>query len=136
MARSTTARRTRAANPPRRADLTVVRPDERARTVGTIGSLVAAFFFLVLFVMAGLHAVVVQTQAELDSILADIAELEEVRDEAIGRRAEADSPAGMAERATQNGLVPAPDVPILTPVPPGRLAPPSVPDPFVGGGTG
>ncbi len=115
---------------PRRSPLRIVRPDERVRTVGAIGTLVAAFFFVVLFALAGLHAVVVQTQAEIDTINADIVALEEARDAAIARRAWFGSPVGLAEAALAAGLVPAPEVVMLTHVAPGQLDPPATPDPF------
>ena len=114
----------------RRAPLEVVRPDERVRTVGTIGTFVAGFLFVVLFGLAGLHAVVVQTQAELDAVNAEIVELEEARDDAIAERAWFDSPEGLAEAASAAGLVPAPEVVMLAHVAPGRLDPPGAPDPF------
>lgn len=120
---------------PRPAPLRVVRTDPRVRTVGTIGTLVATFFFLVLFALAGLHAVVVQTQARLDAVNADIAALEEVRIHALAEWARYDSPAGLAEVASAAGLVPAPDVVLLAPVAPGRLSRPPVENPFGPGGT-
>jgi hypothetical protein len=132
MATATSAARARA---PRRAELRVVRGDERVRAVGTIGSMVAGFFFLVLFVLAGLHAVVVQTQAELDAVDAHIVELEERRDEAEEARARADSPEGLSAVAAELGLVPAPEVVFLTPVAPGGLTAPATDDPFAGAPT-
>lgn len=135
MAPATGTAKARSRAPRRPAELRVVRGDERVRTVGTISSMVAGFFFLVLFVLAGLHAVVVQTQAELDAIDARIVELEERRDEAEEARARADSPEGLPVVAAELGLVPAPEVVFLTPVAPGELGAPSAPDPFAGAPT-
>ncbi len=137
MATTTTARRAPRTSP-RPAPLRVVRPDERARTVGAIGTIVAGFLFVVLLSLAGLHAIVVQTQAQLDAVNADIAALEDARVNAIAQRAWFDSPAGLAESATEAGLVPAADFEPLAPVAPGLLGPPEVADPFEasGGGAG
>lgn len=128
------ARKTAAKAAPRRADLRVVRTDDRARTVGAIGSIVASFFFVVLFALAGLHAVVVQTQAELDDVNADITELEELRVMRLADLAWADSAVGLETTALAAGLVPAGETVILTPVPPGRLTSPSFVDPFAAPG--
>jgi hypothetical protein len=124
------ARRPAPKTAPARADLRVVRPDERVRTVGTISTVVAAFFFVVLFALAGLHAVVVQTQAELDEVNADINALEELRVMRLADLAWADSAVGLETTALAAGLVPAGETVILTPVPPGALAPPGADDPF------
>ena len=72
MVATTQPRRQAAARParqaqPRRADLRIVRPDHRVAVVGTLGSAVAITIFVVLFVIAGLHAVLVQTQAQIDA---------------------------------------------------------------------
>lgn len=119
----------------RPAPLRVVRGENRARTVGAIGSIVAGFFFAVLFALAGLHAVVVQTQARLDAVNADIAALEEVRIHALAERARFDSPEGIAELASAAGLVEAPMPVLLAPVAPGMLEPPPVSNPFGPEGT-
>lgn len=124
------ARRPAAKPTPTRADLRVVRADERARTVGTISTLVASFFFIVLFALAGLHAVVVQTQAELDEVNADINALEELKVMRLADLAWADSAVGLETTALAAGLVPAGETVILTPVAPGALAPPGTDDPF------
>lgn len=121
---------------PGRAPLRVVRPDDRARTVGAIGTIVAGFFFLVLLALAGLHAVVVQTQAELDDVNADIASLEELRVDTLAERAWSESAVGLAANAEAAGYVPAAEVVNLHRVGPGELPPPASPDPFAGGGTG
>lgn len=114
----------------RPARLEVVRPDERGRTVGTISTMVALFFFALLFALAGLHAVVVQTQSELDDVNAEIAELEELRILTLAERVWSSSVEGLAAAATEAGYVPAPDVVTLAPVPLGRLTPPNSADPF------
>ena len=111
-----------------RAGLRVVKEEDRARTVGTISSIVAAFFFVVLFALSGLHAVVVQTQAELDGVNADITSLEEQRVMRLADLAWADSAVGLETTALAAGLVPA--AVILPPVPEGELSPPRFTDPF------
>ena len=117
---------------PRKANLRVVKPEDRARTVGAISSIVASFYFLVLFALSGLHAVVVQTQAALDDVNADITSLEEERVMRLADLAWADSAVGLETTAIAAGLVPAADSPmILPPVPEGELSPPSSADPFV-----
>ncbi len=135
MAAVTPVRRQRSA-PPRseakRAELRVVRANERARAVGAIGSLLGAVILAVLFALAGLHAVLVQTQARLDSIDSEISSLVVERNEALAELAWHDSPDGLAEAASQAGLALATDVEILTPVAVGELAAPGGPDPFGG----
>ncbi|MEQ8841276.1 MAG: hypothetical protein RIB98_09865 [Acidimicrobiales bacterium] len=118
---------------PGKADLRIVRPEDRARTVGAISTIVACFFFVVLFALAGLHAVVVQTQAELDDINADITALEELRVERQADLAWAQSAVGLETTALAAGYVPAADTVILAPVPPGELTPPASFDPFAPG---
>lgn len=115
---------------PDRSRLRVVPPDERARTVGTISTMVAGFFFAVLFALAGLHAVVVQTQADLDAVNAEIAELEDARVHSLAQLAWAESAAGLAEAAAAAGYVPAADPVNITLVPPGHLVAPATVDPF------
>lgn len=132
---SRTARKPAAKSAPKKAELRVVRSDERVRTVGAISSAVAAFFFVVLFALAGLHAIVVQTQAELDDVNADISELEELRVMRMADLAWADSAVGLETTALAAGLVPAGDTVILTPVPPGALTPPQFVDPFAAPGS-
>ena len=132
MATATPRRAPRAA--PRRPPLRAVRPTERVRSVGTIGTLVAGFFFVILLSLAGLHAVVVQTQANLDSVKADVADLEDDRVNSIAERAWYDSPAGLADAAAAAGLVPAADFVMLVPVPPDLLGGPSSADPFATAG--
>ena len=106
-----------------------------------IGSAVAGFFFAVLFALAGLHAVVVQTQVELDAVNAEIATLEELHVQTLADLAWTGSAVGLAETALDAGYVPAAEPVALSPVPPGRLAPPPTDDPFgvdamIAGGAG
>jgi hypothetical protein len=139
MAANQSARSLRRSAPkpaPKPAQLRVVRPDDRVRTVGAISTAVAGFFFLVMFALAGLHAVVVQTQSELDDVNSDIAALEELRVNTLAERAWAESPVGLAAIATAAGYVQAAEVVNLTLVAPGRLAPPVSADPFAGGAAG
>lgn len=124
------ARRPAGKAAPKKADLRVVRAEDRARTVGAISTIVASFFFVVLFALAGLHAVVVQTQAELDAVNADITSLEELRVMRQADLAWADSAVGLETTALAAGLVPAAETVILAPVPPGELTPPRFEDPF------
>jgi hypothetical protein len=115
---------------PKRADLRVVRTDDRVRTVGAISSAVAAFFFLVMFALAGLHAVVVQTQSELDTVNREISHLEEVRIVALADLAYSGSAIGVEATALAAGFVPAARQVNLPLVPPGQLEPPASGDPF------
>ncbi|MFT5201079.1 MAG: hypothetical protein ACI9C1_000447 [Candidatus Aldehydirespiratoraceae bacterium] len=115
---------------PKRADLRVVRTDDRVRTVGAISSAVAAFFFLVMFALAGLHAVVVQTQSELDGVNREISNLEEARVVALADLAYSGSAIGVETTALAAGFVPAARPINLPLVPPGQLAPPTSADPF------
>jgi hypothetical protein len=130
------ARRSAPKAAPERARLRVVRPDDRVRTVGAISTAVAGFFFVVMFALAGLHAVVVQTQAVLDEVNADISALEETRINTLAEQARASSAVGISAAAQAAGYVPAPEVVNLVAVPPGRLAPPIGSDPFAGGAAG
>lgn len=98
--------------------------------MGAISTIVAMFFFALLFALAGLHAVVVQTQSELDDVNAEIADLEERRILTLAERVWSESVEGLAVAATSAGYVPAPDVVTLARVPIGQLAPPSSADPF------
>lgn len=129
------ATRTAAGAAPKKANLRVVGTDERVRTVGAISSIVAAFFFVLLLSLAGLHAIVVQTQAELDGVNADIAALEEQRVMRTADLAWAGSAVGLETTALAAGLVPAADTVIVAPVAPGRLTPPTNMNPFAAEGT-
>lgn len=92
----------------------------------------AAFFvvFVALFSIAALHAVRVQTQAEIDAQrsdnLAAAAELEL----AVAELAWIDSPEGLEQWAVDHGLVEAPQVISLAPLAQGMLEPPTVGNPF------
>ena len=137
MAAPQTARRTATARParqaqPRQANLRVVRPDHRIRVVGALGTAVVLTFFAVLFVVASLHAVLVQTQAQIDAQRAANAEIQASLDTVAADLARIDSPEGLEAWAIAAGLVQAPEVVILTPVAPGALAPPASADPFAG----
>lgn len=136
MAAPTTARRA-AARParqaqPRPANLRVVRPDHRVRVVGALGTAVVVTFFAVLFVIAGLHAVLVQTQAQIDAQRAANAVVQAELDAVVADLAWSDSPEGLEQWARDAGLVQAPEVPTLVPMAPGALPPPASADPFAG----
>ncbi len=135
MAATTPARRQAAARParqaqPRRADLRVVRPDHRVAVVGALGTAVIITFFGVLFAIAGLHAVLVQTQAEIDAQRAANAEVQEELDEVVAALAWIDTPEGLEHWALTSGLIEAPEVISLTPIAPGALPAPASDDPF------
>lgn len=116
---------------PRQANLRVVRPDHRIRVVGMLGTAVVATFFAVLFIVAALHAVLVQTQAQIDAQRAANAAVQAELAVVNADLARVDSPEGLEQWAIDNGLVLAPEVVILSPVAPGTLAPPMSGDPFV-----
>lgn len=124
------ARPARAAQP-RQANLRVVRPDHRIRVVGMLGTAVVATFFAVLFIVAALHAVLVQTQAQIDAQRAANAAVQAELAVVNADLARVDSPEGLEQWAIDTGLVLAPEVVILSPVAPGTLAPPMSGDPFV-----
>ncbi len=121
---------------PRPAPLRVVRPDHRVRTVGALGSVFLLLVFAALFVVAGLHAVLVQTQAEIDSITTGNATLQEQRDLLLAELAWHDSPKDLETLASEAGLVLAADPAMLAPVPAGTLAAPDSTDPFSAGSAG
>ena len=135
MAATTNARRQPALRParqaqPRRADLRVVRPDRRVVVVGALGTAVIITFFAVLFAIAGLHAVLVQTQARIDAQRAANAEVQEQLDDVVAQLAWIDTPEGLEHWARTSGLIEAPEVVSLAPVPIGALAAPTTDDPF------
>ncbi|MEM8705479.1 MAG: hypothetical protein AAGE98_03430 [Actinomycetota bacterium] len=137
MAATQPARRQPAARPsrqaqPRPANLRVVRPDHRIRVVGVLGTAVVVTFFAVLFIVAALHAVLVQTQAQIDAQRTANAEVQAELDAVVAELAKIDSPEGLEEWAIEAGLVPAPEVMILPPVSAGSLAPPASANPFAG----
>ena len=115
---------------PRRAPLRVVRPDPRSRALGRMSTLVLIGLFAILFAIAGLHAVLVQTQAHLDAQRADNLVVAEQIDALEAQLAWIESPAGIEEWAAAIGLVRAPGYVVLSPVAEGALAAPSVADPF------
>ncbi len=128
-AASTTARPTavprRPAPAPRRPrPVEAVRPASPHRPVGLVGSLAAALVFCTLFALAALHALQVQTQTRIDALENANVERAERVDELRARIAHLDSPRGIAEAATRAGLVRAPEIVGLGPLPPGALAPP------------
>ena len=114
----------------RPANLRVVRPDHRVRVVGTMGTAVVITFFVVLFAIAGLHAVLVQTQARIDAQRSANAEIQLALDEVRATLAFIDSPEGLETWARQAGLVQAPEVLTLGRIAPGALPPPPSADPF------
>ncbi len=115
---------------PRRAPLQVVRPDTRIRTVGAIGSSVLLIGFATLFVLAAVHAMLVQGQAQIDTINAENAVLETELTKAVAALAAADSPEGLAMQAEAAGLVESASLVMLAPVVDGALAAPTQEDPF------
>ena len=115
---------------PRRAPLRVVRPDPRSRALGRMSTLVLIGLFAILFAIAGLHAVLVQTQAHLDAQRADNLVVAEQIDALEAQLAWIESPAGIEEWAETIGLVRAPGYVVLSPVADGALAAPAVADPF------
>ncbi len=138
MAQSHTAPARSTARPLRRpatrpAPLEVVRPDGRARTIGAMGTLVVLLVFITLFAVAGLHAVLAQTQAQIDAIHAENSASEVERDRLKAAQASLDSPEGLEELAMGAGLVLATDVVMLSPIPAGTLSAPESADPFAGG---
>ena len=99
------------------------------RSLGDATTMLAVGLFAVCFGLALLHAVLVENQAALDNLHS----LNQLRQEQIDRlKAEIaylDSPEGVAGQAQSAGLVPAPDMAMLTPIGQGLLVPPGI-DPF------
>lgn len=115
---------------PRRAPLRVVRPEDRARALGRMSTLVIVGLFAILFAVAGLHAVLVQTQARLDAQRADnLAVIDEI-DALEAQLAWIESPEHIEEWAAAAGLVRAPGHIVLPQIADGALAPPAIDDPF------
>ena len=79
--------------------------------------------------LAGLHAVLVQNQAQLDEVIAENVMRREKIDSLLADIAYIDSPQGIQEQADALGLEPATQVATLIPVKFGELPPPGV-DPF------
>ena len=97
-----------------------------------LGTSVVVALFAVLFVVAALHAVLVQTQAQIDAQRAANAAVQAELAAVTADLARVDSPEGLEQWAIDAGLVLAPEVVILSPVVPGTLAPPISGDPFSG----
>ncbi len=115
---------------PRQANLRVVRPDHRIRVVGMLGTAVAVGLFAVLFVVAALHALLVQTQAQIDAQRVANAAVQAELAVVNADLARVDSPEGLEQWAINAGLVLAPEVVILSPVALDTLAPPTSGNPF------
>lgn len=113
-----------------KAPLRIVAVPERARSVGAMGTLFVVLVFATLFALAALHAVLVETQAQIDALDHENHDLREQLDQRLAEEARLDSPDGLREAAAAAGLVEATDVPPLVPLGPGLLAPPTLPDPF------
>jgi dihydrodipicolinate synthase/N-acetylneuraminate lyase len=114
---------------PDRPGLEVVGAEDSTRSVGLLGTAIAAFLFATLLAMAGLHAALVQAQAGLDSLVDENAARQERVDQLLAAVAHLDSPEGVAEQAAAAGLLAAPEVVTIAPLAPGALAPPP-PNPF------
>lgn len=118
---------------PQKADLKVAPPRSATRSsdrIWPVMTIITSIAVGIAFVVAGLFAGDIQTQAEIDQIKREIAELQEERIEALAERAWHDSPEGLAESAVNAGLVPAAQVALLVPLAPGFLGPPDAVDPF------
>ena len=111
------------------ARLKVVPEARSRRSASSFGTFAALLLFMALLGLAGLHAVLVQNQAELDDLVSANRARQERVDDLQGRIAILDSPAGVAEQAVGAGLVLAPEVVTLSPVAAGVLGLPG-PDPF------
>ena len=122
---------------PQRANLKVA-PDTRAARandrIWPAMTIVSSIAIGIAFVVAGLFAGDIQTQAEIDRIKREITELQETRIEVLAERAWHDSPEGLAETAADAGLVRAGEVALLVPLAPGFLEPPGAVDPFTPAG--
>lgn len=114
---------------PKPAKLKAVPEAQPRRSVGSFGTFAALLLFLALLGLAGLHAVLVQNQAELDDLVSANHARQHRVDELTGQMAILDSPAGVADQAVGAGLVLAPEVVTLSPVAAGVLGLPG-PDPF------
>ena len=86
--------------------------------------------FTTLFVLAAVHAVLVQGQAQIDAINAQNVVLETTVTKARASLAAADSPEGLAAQAAAAGLVESGSLVMLMPVADGALATPTGADPF------
>ena len=99
------------------------------RPIADAGTMIAVCIFVGFLILAGLHAVLVQNQAELDDLITGNQKRQEQINQLLADIAYLDSPEGAAEQAAAAGLVPAAEVVTLGPVSPGVLLPPG-PDPF------
>ena len=89
-----------------------------------------------LFAIAGLHAVLVQTQARIDAQRAANADVQAELDEVVATLAWIDTPEGLEQWARRSGLIQAPEVVSLAPLPAGALPAPGAGDPFAAVSTG
>lgn len=128
-ARTATAPRRAPRRTPTSRPLEVVHPRNPPRSVGALGTAIGLFLFVTLLALAGLHAVLVQTQAGLDELGEQNALRRERIEQLVAEVAHLDSPEGVAEQAFASGLVAAPEVVTIAPLAPGALEPPPL-DPF------
>lgn len=122
---------------PQRANLKVAPNKRAARGNDRIWpgmTIVISIATGIAFVVAGLFAGDIQTQAEIDQTKREITELQETRIEVLAERVWHDSPEGLAETAANEGLVRAGEVAPLVPLAPGLLEPPDAVDPFTPAG--
>lgn len=90
----------------------------RSRT-RVVSSMAVAAIFTLLFVVAGLQAVLVQGQLELDAQARELEELEEQRDRLAIEVTTLEAPARIEETARDLGLVRPPEVVYVEPPSPG-----------------
>jgi|DEB0MinimDraft_10_1074344.scaffolds.fasta_scaffold00077_32 hypothetical protein len=110
--------------------LRVVGADDTISSIGRIGSLIGAIAFVGLLGIAALHAVLVQTQAEIDAQRSENAVLQEQVDQSVVTLAWIDSPEGLETWARDHGLVVAEETRPLAPVNEGALPAPASANPF------
>ena len=113
--------------------LRVVRPATQSRPTGMLGTSIALLIFAIMLAVAGIHALSVQTQAEIDAVRVENTTLETAQTRLVAELSWIDSPEGLVELATAAGFVPAAEVINLIAVPEGQLAPPRSADPFGAG---
>ena len=109
--------------------LRVLESSSSQRSLWDAGTLLAFCLFIGCLALAALHAVLVQNQARLDSLIVDNQARREQVDHLLAEIAYLDSPEGVAEQAVEAGLVPAAEPVTLSPVVPGALSRP-LEDPF------
>lgn len=112
-----------------KAELQEVNTSKPRRSLGAFSTLLVFCVFTALLALAGLHAVLVQKQADLDDFVTDNVDRRERIDELLAGMAYLDSPQGLAQQASDAGLVPAPEIVMLVPTPDGLLMEPGD-DPF------